>query len=216
MRASEKAYQRIRQEIVSWQLAPGSLLGEVELSARLGVSRTPVREALSRLVAEGLAAPRGGRGIVVSELSPSTLNSLYELRQTLESAAAGLAAERGETETFTQLAQRFTQARTSLQAGIKAEAYYELSAELDTALDQQCGNPFLATALRQLRPQLARARRMSREHRTRLAETATEHARICTAIASRDVRLAQAATTVHLHNSLKHLMQTIETVEESV
>ena len=57
MRASERAYAALREDIVEWRLPPGTLLAEVEQAERLGVSRTPLREALGRLTAEGLTAP---------------------------------------------------------------------------------------------------------------------------------------------------------------
>lgn len=69
MRASERAYQALRAEILDWSLPPGAGLGEVEQAERLGISRTPVREALSRLVADGLAEQAPGRGTVVADLS---------------------------------------------------------------------------------------------------------------------------------------------------
>ena len=64
MRAGERAYRELRADIVSWRLVPGQVLGEVDLSERLGISRTPVREALSRLTAVGLTAPHNRRGVV--------------------------------------------------------------------------------------------------------------------------------------------------------
>ncbi len=66
MRASEVAYSRLRDDIIHWRLEPGTPLGEVELSERLAVSRTPVREALSRLIAEGLVSNDSGRTAIVA------------------------------------------------------------------------------------------------------------------------------------------------------
>lgn len=206
MRASEKAYRELHQDIIQWRLLPGTVLAEVELSERLGVSRTPVREALSRLTAEGLTTAKGGRGVVVTDVSLETVRELYELRETLETKAAGLAAERGLPEIFAELQKRFEAAGATIARGQTTEEYYRLSADLDTALDEQCGNPFLVNALKNLRPLLARARRMAQEHPRRLAATAAEHAAICAAIASRNPGLAAAATTVHLNNSLRHVL----------
>jgi DNA-binding GntR family transcriptional regulator len=63
MRASDRAYAALREDIIEWRLRPGTVLAEVEQSERLGVSRTPVREALGRLTAEGLTTAAGGRGV---------------------------------------------------------------------------------------------------------------------------------------------------------
>ena len=90
MRASETAYQLLRDEIIQWKLEPGTPLGEVETSQRLGVSRTPLREALSRLVAEGLVRTGPGRTAVVTSLSRDDIVELFELREALETQSARL------------------------------------------------------------------------------------------------------------------------------
>ena len=94
MRASEVAYQRLRDEIIQWHLQPGMPLGEIETAQRMGVSRTPIREALSRLAAEGLVSSGAGRTMIVAPLSPATIRHLYEYREALETQAARLAARR--------------------------------------------------------------------------------------------------------------------------
>ena len=88
MRASDKAYQALLEEIVDGTLAPGTALAEVEQSVRLGVSRTPLREALARLRKDGLIEQQRGRGLTVTEISLDDIVELYELRQPLEQQAA--------------------------------------------------------------------------------------------------------------------------------
>jgi DNA-binding FadR family transcriptional regulator len=80
-RASDRAYETLRQEILHWRLAPGAVLGEVEQAARLGISRTPLREALSRLMADGLVEAQSGRGLVVASVSSEAVHELFELRE---------------------------------------------------------------------------------------------------------------------------------------
>ena len=84
MRASDKAYQTLLDEIVEGSLAPGTVLAEVEQAARLGVSRTPLREALAHLRKDGLVEPLAGRGLIVTAISIDDIVELYELRQPLE------------------------------------------------------------------------------------------------------------------------------------
>ncbi len=110
MRASDKAYAALRDDIIEWRLLPGTVLAEVEQSERLGISRTPLREALSRLTAEGLTTTAGGRGVVVTDISLDDIDELFELRETLEGRAAALAAERGDPATFEQLRRELVQA----------------------------------------------------------------------------------------------------------
>lgn len=208
MRASERAYAALRDDIVEWRLPPGALLAEVEQSERLGVSRTPLREALSRLTAEGLTTA-GGRGVVVSAISLADIDELFELRETLEGRAAALAAERGEPGTFHRLHAELLDAPALLAGPEPAvQDYYALVARLDAAIDAAISNSYLAQAMRSLRVHLVRIRRMAADNRERLTLAAAEHAAIAGAIADRNPRLAAAATTVHLHSSLAHIKAT--------
>ena len=136
MRAGELAYQSLRSDIMEGMLAPGSVIAEVEQSERLGVSRTPVREAISRLLAEGLAEPAPGRGVIVAPISLANVYALFELRTSLDSTAAALAARRGDSKVFKELAQAFEEASFALHRGEASLAeYYSLVDELDTAID---------------------------------------------------------------------------------
>lgn len=209
MRASDRAYAALRDDITEWRLLPGTVLAEVEQSARLGVSRTPLREALGRLTAEGLTTTAGGRGVVVTDVSLEDIDELFELRETLECRAAALAAERGDTAAFARLQKELLEA-PGLITGNDPDrsAYYELAGRLDTAIDEAAGNTYLVQAMRALRVHLVRVRRLAADDTERLAAAAAEHAAIAEAIAARDPRLAEAATTLHLHRSLTHLKNT--------
>jgi DNA-binding GntR family transcriptional regulator len=209
MRASDKAYAALREDIIEWRLAPGTVLGEVEQSERLGVSRTPVREALSRLSAEGLTTAAGGRGVVVTDISLEDIDELFELRETLEGKAAALAAERGERPVFARLHAELLRAPEMLNDSDPARHdYYALVGRLDEAIDEAISNSYLAQAMRSLRVHLVRVRRLAADDDERLRAAAAEHAAIAEAIAAGNPRLAEAATTVHLHRSLSHVKAT--------
>ena len=206
VRASDRAYTALRDDIVQWRLQPGALLAEVEQAERLGVSRTPLREALGRLTAEGLTTAGGGRGVVVTDISLADIEELFELRETLESKAAALAAERGDAGTFRTLEAEFRAAPSLLNGSTSAlEDYYLLVERLDSAIDAASANSYLAQAMRGLRVHLVRIRRLAADDATRLTAAAAEHAAIAEAIALGNPRLAQAATTLHLHRSLSHI-----------
>lgn len=207
MRASDLAYTALRDDIVEGHLAPDTVLAEVEQSERLGVSRTPVREAFSRLTAAGLAVQSPGRGTVVSPISLDDVDHLFELRLPLETQAAQLAAQRGPAEVFRALAGRFSAVagRDLPGEGGSSSEYYDLAGELDAALDAAVGNPYLSTALQALRVHLVRIRRLARDEPARLAASAGEHRDICLAIASGDAGLARAVTEAHLRRSLAYI-----------
>ena len=208
MRASDKAYAALRDDIIEWRLAPGTVLAEVEQSERLGVSRTPLREALGRLTAEGLTTA-GGRGVVVTDISLDDIDELFELRETLEGRAAALAASRGDAAMFDQLRRELQQAPELISGETPAlHDYYELVGRLDAAIDAAISNSYLAQAMRSLRVHLVRIRRLAADDADRLTAAAAEHAAIAEAIAAGNPKLAEAATVIHLHRSLSHVKAT--------
>lgn len=211
MRASERVYQALREEIVTWHLPPGAELSEVEQAARWGVSRTPLREALSRLTADGLAVVGRGRTLVVSALSPADVEHLFELREALETQAARLAARRADPDVFRALAARFQRADELLGDDEERTGYYALVAELDAAVDAAAASPYLLRSLTSLRMHVARVRRLAHDNPARLMRAADEHRLIAEAVADHDEVLAAQATAVHLRASLAHVRRTLET-----
>ena len=210
MRASERAYAQLRADIIDWRLPPGSVLAEVELSERLGVSRTPVREALGRLLADGLVVAQGGRGLVVTTVSVDDIAQLFELRQALEQQLARLAARRRDPRVFAALAAEFRDAPALLA---DRAAYYELIERFDAAMDDAAANPHVIAALRTVRTHLARVRRLARDNDARLLAAAREHLLIVEAIAAGDADLAASATHVHLSNSLQGILSASVRIE---
>ncbi|HLS01987.1 MAG TPA: GntR family transcriptional regulator, partial [Beutenbergiaceae bacterium] len=193
-------------EIQHGVLAPGAVLAEVEQSNRLGVSRTPLREAISRLVADGLVVQQSPRVTVVSALDAGEIRKLFEVRHGLEASAARLAAHRGDPRTFAALARRFA----SIDPAADADEYYDLIAEFDQALDHAAQNTYLTAALRTIRTHLVRVRRLARDKPERLAASTSEHRLIAEAIAGGDGELAGHATHVHLHNALASILASLK------
>lgn len=208
MRASDRAYATLLDEIQSGILRPGAVLGEVEQAARLGVSRTPLREALGRLAADGLVAQQSPRVTVVTAIDADDIREIFEVRRALEESAARLAAERGDAAAFVRLAHEF--ARVDLDGVGDAvdgrDSYYGLIARFDATLDAAVANDYLTAALRTVRTHLVRVRRLARDNPGRLAASVAEHRLIAGAIGARDADLAAHATHVHLHNALESIL----------
>ncbi|TFB61287.1 MULTISPECIES: GntR family transcriptional regulator [unclassified Cryobacterium] len=210
VRASERAYRQLRGEILDGLLAPGTGLLEVEQAARIGVSRTPLRAAIARLIADGLVAGRTGRGFMVTEMSVDRIGELYEVRRALEEHAARIAAERRDPAVFEALRTQFLAAPELLRHGKAGlRRYYELIDEFDLALDVAVANPFLVGALAGVRTHLARIRRLARDNPDRLRSAAAEHLLIVNAVLAGDSSLAAHATHVHLHQSLTSVLATL-------
>ncbi|MEU0990175.1 MULTISPECIES: GntR family transcriptional regulator [unclassified Streptomyces] len=209
--AAGRAYTQLRSEILDGDLPPGAPLLEVEQSARLGVSRTPVREALRRLAAESLVEPSGKRGLVVTQVAEHDVRSLFELRACLEAQAAQLAAVRGKPALFAAFEFQFTQwhghLRGSTVSDEQVSDYYALISRFDEAIYKATENSFLVDAVENLRTHITRVRRMAGHSQARLEASASEHALIARAISRGDAALALHATHVHLHNSFEHFRQ---------
>ncbi|WP_194398719.1 GntR family transcriptional regulator [Microbacterium atlanticum] len=208
MRASDRAYATLLDEIQSGRLRPGAVLGEVEQAARLGVSRTPLREALGRLAADGLVAQQSPRVTVVTAIDAGDIREIFEVRRALEESAARLAAQRGDAGSFADLARDF--AGVDLAGGDGTDAYYGLIARFDLALDAAVANDYLTAALRTVRTHLVRVRRLARDNPGRLAASVSEHRLIAAAIAAGDADLAAHATHVHLHNALTNILDSLK------
>jgi DNA-binding GntR family transcriptional regulator len=203
LRASERAYRILRDDIVEWRLVPGTVLGEVEQAVRLGVSRTPLREALSRLMTDGLVTSQSGRGLVVTDVSVDNIRELFDVRKALEVKAVRLAAKHHTGGTFSDLEREFY-AVPELLASDDSDrsAYFDLVRRFDDAVDDAVDNDYLIVALNSLRTHLVRVRRIAKDNPERLAAAAREHLLIVQAIVAHDAELAAHATHVHLHHAL--------------
>jgi DNA-binding GntR family transcriptional regulator len=172
------------------------------------VSRTPLREALGRLAADGLVAQQSPRVTVVTDVDAGDIRELFELRRALEESAARLAAERGDAAAFATLADAF--ARASFDRQDALDDYYALIARFDAQLDASVTNDYLTSALRTVRTHLVRVRRLARDNPERLAASIAEHRLIASALAARDADLAAHATHVHLHNALINILESLD------
>jgi DNA-binding GntR family transcriptional regulator len=208
--SAERVFETLRTQIIEGELAPGAPLAEVDQATRLGVSRTPVREAFARLIAAGLATERGPRTLVVSDIDADDVAALFDLRRALDEQAARLAAARSAADpraaaAFRALAERFRDvtADTLQRDDAQRHGYYALVTEFDSALDESLStSPYLAAAIASTRVHLARVRRLARDDDARLAASAAEHGAIARAIADGDGERAAAATRLHLHDAL--------------
>src|SRR5690242_16601242 len=91
-RSSERVYRGLREQILTGNLAPAVRLVELQLAQHFAVSRTPVREALKRLIAEGLVVADANRGMIVRDVDPAEVEDIYVVRESLDGLAARLAA----------------------------------------------------------------------------------------------------------------------------
>lgn len=207
MKASERAYKTLLDEIVAGDLAPGAVLGEVEQSSRLGISRTPLREALFRLHADGLLTNPTGRGAIVTDISSIRARKLFVVRMELESLAGRLAARNSDKQVFRDLSQEFGGAVETLNMEDGSiRNYYSLNDRFDEAINASTENEYLVANLGVMRRHAARFRRVARKDLSRLVASAIETKQICDAIVDHDEERAVLATATHLKNSLDFIL----------
>ncbi|MFE1168113.1 GntR family transcriptional regulator [Nocardiopsis sp. NPDC058789] len=208
MGQGDLVYGRLREEIVEWELPPGTHLNETRLAERLGVSRTPLREALHRLTRDGLVRISPGRGAFVTEIALRDVVHHFQMREALETHAVRLCARAEERSVFAELERRFLEWCSRFEDGSDADDadYYALTERLDAEVSEGAANPYLADALTSVRQHLRRLRRIARRTPARMALSAREHALICAAVSEGDEEGAARAASDHVNNSLRHIL----------
>jgi DNA-binding GntR family transcriptional regulator len=198
-----KAYYLLREEITSGVLVPNTPLVEDALADRLGVSRTPVRTAISRLTHEGFAEAVGKRGVVVTRLSLSDMLEVFDVREGLESVAAGLAASRISDETLGRLDALLSVLEAKVAAG---EPLTDAGDDIHVEVLAVCGNQRLVNILDVHRALLARIDAAARAVPSRLETSLVEHRAILEALKARDAEEASATTRAHIRSTRRSLI----------
>jgi DNA-binding GntR family transcriptional regulator len=209
-RLVEDAYETLKAAITSGELQPGERLYETALSARFGVSRTPVREALQRLVTEGLAAV-GPDGVRVTTLSVKDVRALQQTSRALQSLAASLAALEG-TEPDMATLEELMQRMEACAAAHDFRSWAEADVAIHRHIFQMSENPWLSRLLLQMESLIARVRHVMLRQPGRVEEATKEHRLVVEAIKSRDGKAAETAMYDHLLMAEKALIETLEAV----
>jgi DNA-binding GntR family transcriptional regulator len=200
----DQVYGVIRERILTGALPRGARVHQEDVAADLGVSRTPVREALRRLAAEGLIEMRTNRGARVTDLEPDDMRQPYEARLAIEPGAAKLAAQ-------TEVPEGRTRMRKALDAQRRAipdvPGTFAANREFHIALAQASGNAFLLQFIEHL--WVARIGEAIYEHQAespeRMSLDADEHEAILDAIESGDARKAESLTRKHIADAMKRM-----------
>ncbi|WP_287370368.1 GntR family transcriptional regulator [Oceanithermus sp.] len=191
----EAAYERLKRRILEGVLRPGARLSEPALAQALGVSRTPVREALQRLAQEGLVELRPGRGARVRVLSPREVEEVYEVRALIEGEAAARAAGRCDEAGL----HRLEAALDALETADPDDYAAQIAADerFHALLVAAGGNRVLEQVFHDLDAALALTRQFSRDL-NQTPETRAQHRAIVAAIRAGDAAAARAAAEAHV------------------
>jgi DNA-binding GntR family transcriptional regulator len=194
----DRIAERIRSLIIDGALTPGDRLAEPDLAQRLGVSRTPLREALLQLDSEGFVRVTPRRGAVVSVLSHTDAAETYQVKGVLEAYAARLACTRlvpGDMEKLHDLHAQMCRIATSRTKDVRT--LLQLNAAFHQTLSDASGNEKLAGYIRSLRAQALRYNYIYLSVLSHLTPSMKEHERILAALAKRDAALVERLVRAH-------------------
>lgn len=196
----EEVAELLRQRIFSHLLEPGSWIDELKIAEEIGISRTPLREALKVLAAEGLVTMKPRRGAYVAEASEADLKEVYHLLSLLESDAAGVVAAQA---TDAQLAELRT-LHEALEAAVdNAERFFALNEDFHTALLRMAHNRWRNQVVGDLRKVMKLNRHQSLFKSGRIHDSLSEHRAIVQALMQRNPEAARLAMQAHFSNGLQ-------------
>jgi DNA-binding GntR family transcriptional regulator len=200
----ERAYEAIKDAILALKLEPGAPLVEAELAQQLGISKTPVREALQELEREGFVTRILFKGTYVTEVTMRDLSEVFQLRAVLEGLAARLATPLFSPTELDEIAENLTAAEAALAMGDRARCS-ELGKRLHDAIINKADSQRLVLIIRNLDDHVQRFRALSDQISGRLHKSVKEHRRILAALRQRDPDLAEQAMRDHLFSVLQDL-----------
>lgn len=195
----EEVAEQLRQRIFRRELEPGSWIDELKIAEEFGISRTPLREALKVLAAEGLVTMKLRRGAYVTEVSDKDLSDVYHLLSLLESDAAGVVAARA---TDAQLQELQTLHRDLAAAVADRDRFFALNERFHMRLLELADNRWRNQMVADLRKVMKLNRHNSLLKQGRIAESLQEHAQILAALQARDAEAAVQATRAHFEQGL--------------
>jgi DNA-binding GntR family transcriptional regulator len=192
--------ERLRQQIFARELEPGGWIDEMKLAAAFGISRTPLREALKVLAAEGLVTMKVRRGAYVTEMSRDDVAQVYHLLALLESDAAATVAARATEAQRAELATLHAQLERQVR---RRDEFFAANELFHMALLQMAGNRWALQTVQDLRKVMKLNRHHSLFKQGRLAESLAEHRALMQAIASNDAEVAARLMKAHFESGLE-------------
>lgn len=206
----DMVFDVLMNAIMQGQLSPGERLLEVQLADEMGVSRTPVREAIRRLELEGFVVMVPRKGAYVAGLSVDDVESVYEIRTALETLAVRLAAQRMEAEDYRQLDELAEQMTATWQER-NVDQWVALDARFHELLYTFSRNERLVQMMSNIMEQLSRYRIISLANVEVRQNSLAEHQKVIEALKRRDSEQAAAAAALHIENTKHSLLKMLQT-----
>ncbi|MBO8127794.1 MAG: GntR family transcriptional regulator [Peptococcaceae bacterium] len=201
----EVVFESLREAIIAGKLKPGERLMEMQLAEELGVSRTPVREAIRKLELEGFVMMVPRKGAYVAGISDKDITDVFEVRAALEALAAGLAAERITDEEIENLERSVVQTTEIAEKG-DINALVEADTQFHELIYRASRNKRLKQIVTHLSEQIQRFRASTLSVPGRNRQALEEHRKIVEAISEHNIELAQALAREHIENAENSLL----------
>jgi len=200
----EEVAESLRQRIFNRELAPGSWIDELKIAEAYGISRTPLREALKVLAAEGLVTMKVRRGAYVTEVSDRDLAEVYHLLSLLESDAASVVATQASDAELAELQALHQQLETAaLPSRHDREQFFRVNEQFHMRLLEMADNKWSRQMVADLRKVMKLNRHNSLLKTGRIEESLAEHRQVMAALAQRDAAGAMARMQDHFRNGLE-------------
>jgi DNA-binding GntR family transcriptional regulator len=194
---AERAFAEIRRMIIRLELAPGDVVREADLQTRLGIGRTPIREALQRLARDHFVTVIPRRGMFVSAIDVGELSMLYETRSIMEPYAARLATRRGTASDWDEMSDVLAETE---RPDIRPDELIELDRRCHEIIWRASGNRFLTDTLDMLYAQSDRLWHMYLADVADMGDAVEEHAAIHDALVSGDADVVAALVEAHVNS----------------
>jgi DNA-binding GntR family transcriptional regulator len=208
----EQVAQRLRPMLVEGRIPPGAKLNERELAELLNVSRTPLREAIKMLAAEGLVELLPNRGAIAVSLSEADVLNTFEVMAGLESLSGELAAERITPQELAEIqAMQFEMMAAYTRRDLSA--YYNLNSRIHNAINAAAKNPVLATVYNQVNARLQALRFRSNQDGEKWKRAMKEHEKMIEALAARDGAAMREVLLAHLRNKRDVVLEQLREVQ---
>jgi DNA-binding GntR family transcriptional regulator len=204
--SSELVYRRLKEQIISGEMAPGSRLIELNIAADFGVSRTPVREALKRLAAENLVLADPARGMIVHAPDTGEIEDVFIVREALDGLAARLAAHRITPSELARLRLIVDTMREAIKAE-RREQFLISNQRFHDVIYSAAGNPMLARVASDLRDFVRRFTTLPFASPDRVEHVLSEHEQILAALEAHDPEAAEKASNAHLDAAREYLVR---------
>ncbi|WP_430397089.1 GntR family transcriptional regulator [Ferrovibrio sp.] len=203
---------RLRTMLVEGLIQPGAKLNERELCEKLGVSRTPLREAIKLLAAEGLVDLLPNRGAIAVKLTEDDVINTFELLATLEGMAGELAAERITDAELSEL-RALQYEMMACYARRDLSGYYRINARIHAAINNSARNPVLTNTYRAINARVQSLRFRTNQNEAKWAEAVREHEQMVEALSRRDAPAMRQLLMQHLRRKRDAVLELLRAGE---